>query len=149
MAGSLVAGGDQQHTAVFHTLDLPVQQAKLGWVALVVRRIDRQYHGPNPLQARRRIVVARRIPLVQDVVRVRRERCAQALVEHRVGLFARRRRFVKRLSATAGGYAEEHRGELRATRLLRVVAIHPLRIGAYRIDDQPAQHPVAAGHFGR
>src|SRR5512141_124266 len=37
VADCLVAAGDQQHAAVFHTLDLAFQYPEFRWIALVVR----------------------------------------------------------------------------------------------------------------
>ena len=87
--------------------------------------------------------------MVEDVVRVGEEGRLEPRVEERIGLVARRRRLVERLVAAVGGEAVEDRGELRALRLLRVIAVHPLRIVADRVDDEPAHDPVAARHRRR
>ena len=78
-AGGVLAARDQQHAAVLHALDLALQHAELGRVALVVGRVDREQHRLDALQARRGVVVARGIPLVEMVVGVAAERRAQAL----------------------------------------------------------------------
>jgi hypothetical protein len=40
VAGSLVAGGYQEHAAIFHAFDLALQQPELRWIAFVVRSVD-------------------------------------------------------------------------------------------------------------
>jgi hypothetical protein len=81
VAGGLVVRGNQEHAAVLHPLDLPVEQPELGRVALVVRRVDRQQRRLDALQVGGGVVVAGGVPLVEVIVGVTAERRAQALVE--------------------------------------------------------------------
>src|SRR4030095_12714966 len=83
------------------------------------------------------------------IIGITAERRAEALVHDLVGFLARRRGPVERLIAATGGEPVEHGGKLQAAGLLGVVALHPFRIVADRVDDQATGHPVAAGHLGR
>ena len=114
MAGGLVTRGDQQHAAVFHPLDLAVEQPEFRRVALVVSRVNGQQCRLDSLQTRGGVVVARRVPLVQVVVGITAKRRAQALVEQLVGLLACRRLLVESLVPAVGGDAVEDGGETAA-----------------------------------
>src|SRR5688572_20861850 len=113
MTRGLVAGGYQQHLAIPHALDLTVQHSEFRRVTLVVRRVDREQRGPNAFQPCRRVVVARRVPLIEDIVGVSAETAAETLVEELVGLLPRRCRLIERQIAAVRSNAEEYRGELR------------------------------------
>ena len=70
MAGGLIAGGDQKGAPIPDALDLAVQHTQLRRVALVVRRVDGQQRRLDALEARRRVAVARRVPLIELVIRI-------------------------------------------------------------------------------
>jgi hypothetical protein len=72
--------GISSDAAVRHALDLAVEHAELRRIALVVGGVDREQRRLDLLEAGRRVVVARRIPLVQRVVGVAAERRGEALV---------------------------------------------------------------------
>src|SRR2546428_3193222 len=144
VTGGLVAGGYQQYTAILHPLDLAVQDSKFRWITLVVRRVDGKQRGLDALQPWRRVVVARRFPLIKHIIGVGTEGGAKPLVEEFVGLLACRRCLVQSLIAAVGSKAVEHRGELRAAKRPGVVAVLPLGVVADGIDDEAPKHPSPA-----
>src|SRR4029079_17331904 len=88
-AGGAVAAGVfaaryQIHAAILDALEFALEDSKLGWIAFVVGGIDGQQRGLHALQAGRRVVVARRVPLIQEVVGIGFERRRQPLVEQLV-----------------------------------------------------------------
>ena len=148
MAAGLLARGDQQQLAVLHALQLALHDAGLGRVALVVGRIDGEQRRRDALEARRGVVVARGVPIVEEVVGVGLGRGRDALLQQLVGQLARRRLLLVGQRAADGGDAEEHIGHAEGLRLLGVVAALPRRIVAHGVDDHAPHHPVAARHLG-
>src|ERR1700693_3807824 len=103
MASSVAARRDEDVAPVLHALDLALENSKLGRVAFVVGGIDGDERRADALQARRRVVVVRGFPLVQDVVGVAAEGLREALRDDRIGLLTRGRLLVVRLRSTRGG----------------------------------------------
>jgi xanthine dehydrogenase iron-sulfur cluster and FAD-binding subunit A len=96
MASRVAARRDEDVAPVLRALDLALENSRLGRVAFVVGGVDGEERRADPLQARRRVVVVRGFPLVQDVVGVAAEGLREPLRDDRVGLLARGRPLVER-----------------------------------------------------
>src|SRR5436190_12811735 len=134
MAARVAARRDEDIAPALHALDLALEDPQLRRVALVVGRVDRDERRADALEARRRVVVVRGFPLVQDVVGVAAEGLCQALRDERVGLLARGRLLVVRLRPARRGDAELDEYPLDSPGLLLVVAAVPVRVVADRVD---------------
>ena len=145
----VAARRDEHGAPVLHALDLALEDSELRRVALVVGGVDRDERRADAFQKRRRVVVVRGFPLIQDVVGVAAEGLREALRDDRVGLLARGRLLVVRLRSARGGDSELNQDPLHAARLRAVVAPVPLRVVADGVGEHPAQHPVAARHLSR
>src|SRR5882762_8593997 len=97
MAACVAARGNQHVAAVLDALDLSLEDTELGRVAFVVVGVDREERRADALQTRRRVVVVRGFPLIQDVVGVAAEGLREALSDERIRLLARGRLLVVRL----------------------------------------------------
>jgi len=148
VTGGLLARRNQEHAAVLHALDLALEEAELGRIALVIGRVYRHQRRFDLLQPGRGIVVVRGFPLQELVVRVAAHRLDAAL-HHRVGLLARRPEAIEAVVAAARAGGEERRGDAPAARLLLVVAALPVGIVADRLGEQAPHHPVASRHLRR
>ena len=72
MAACGLAGGDQDEAAARDALDLALGDAELGWVDEVVGGVDVDQPCADALELGRGVVVARRVDLVEQIVRVER-----------------------------------------------------------------------------
>jgi hypothetical protein len=52
MAACVLTGWNQKQSSVLDALEFTLRDAGLGWIAFIVRRIDRQNRGLNALQSR-------------------------------------------------------------------------------------------------
>src|SRR5712691_10723479 len=102
----VAARRDEQVAPVLHALDLALEDPELWRVAFVVGGVDGDERRADALQARRRVVVVRGFPLIQDVVGVPAEGLREPLRDERVGFLARGRLLVERLRSARGGDAE-------------------------------------------
>src|SRR5262249_52333032 len=112
MAARVLARRDQVDTAVLDALDLTFQEPSFGGIALVVRRVDGEQWRHDAVELRCWIVVARGLPLIEQVVRIGCGPCSQPVVEELVGAFARWRELLVGKRAAAGRNREEHGGRL-------------------------------------
>ena len=62
------AGRDHEESAALHPLELRLHDPELGRVALVVDGVDGEQRGADAFEPGRRVVVARCVPLVDEVV---------------------------------------------------------------------------------
>jgi hypothetical protein len=148
VAGRFVACRDQVETRVLQARELSLHDSRLRRVALVVGGIDRQHGRSDAREARPRVVVARSVPLIEEVVGVGGERRREPFVHKTVGRLARGRRLLKREGSAVRGDAEEDVGSRDPFWLHVVIAAVPARIPADRVDQHAPHHPVAAGHRG-
>src|SRR5712664_143116 len=144
VAARVLTRRDQEEATVLHALELAIHDPGLWRITLIICGIDSQEGRLYPIQAGRGVIVARRIPLIQEVIGIGGERRHEALVEQLVCQLARGRQLLVCQRSAVGGDAEEHIGHLERARLRGVVTVLPIRIVADRIDDQAPHHPIAA-----
>jgi hypothetical protein len=76
MTARLVARRYQVQMAVFHALEFAFCDSSFRRIAFIIGGVDRQQRGLDTLQARRWIIVARGLPLVEKVVGISGRRAA-------------------------------------------------------------------------
>src|SRR5262245_23459068 len=67
VAARILTRGNKEQTGVADTLECAFSDAGLRRIALIVGGVDRENGGLDALEARRRIIVARRVVLVDEV----------------------------------------------------------------------------------
>src|SRR5207244_7777125 len=70
----LGAPGNQEEAPVLHAPDLALEHAELWRIALIVGGVDREQHRLDALEPGGGVVVARRVPLIEDIVGIAGER---------------------------------------------------------------------------
>lgn len=93
MTGGMVAARNQQNTTILHSLDLAIEDTKLRRIAFVIGGVDGKQRRLYPIESWRKVVIARRIPLIEMIVGVAYKGSVQALIEQLIGLLAVGRRF--------------------------------------------------------
>src|SRR5436309_2035071 len=104
--GPVAAGvgrrGDEIIAAILHALGLAIKDAKFGWIALVVGRVNCQHVGLDLLQVWRGVIVAGGIIGIDIIIGVGDEALRQPRLHHLVRLLSRRRDVMEALGAAAG-----------------------------------------------
>ena len=94
MAARIFACRNEEEPSVLYALEFAFHDPSFGRISLVVRRIDREHCGLDVLDIRLRIVVPRRVPLVENVISVSLEWCRETFIERFVGRFTSGRQFL-------------------------------------------------------
>ena len=146
MAVRLLGRGNQHEPRVFHLLDFPFGDSKLGRVDEVVGGIDEHDRRLDFLKLRRGIVVPRSIHLIEQVVGIENgQTILERVLQIFVGCFARGELLLHGKRSVAGNEQEIERGAQGFFRLLRVLAAFPGGIAADRVHHHLAPHAVAPG----
>src|SRR5258705_11964155 len=74
VAARVLTRRDQEEATVLHVLELAIHDPGLWRITLIICGIDSQEGHLNPIQAGRWVIVARRIPLIQEVIGIGVER---------------------------------------------------------------------------
>src|SRR5579859_1894325 len=150
VAVRLLAFGNHRELSVLQAFRFALCDSEPWRIDKIVRRIHPHHVRRDFLEARRRIVIPRRIHLIQKVVRVHVFRPRRKIVRKEfVGGIARRQRFLHRNRRAAGNNQKIERHAHGRLRLLFIFAAFPFRIFADRVHHHLAPNAVAPGNLHR